>query len=83
MEKILVEVFVPVINTSIDVFIPKASPMYEVASLIKEAVTELSKGRFVASEETALCYRDSGAIINVNMKVYELGIHNGSKLMLI
>jgi len=57
--------------------------MSEVLELLKKAVTDLSKGRFVATDETALCYRENGAIINVNMTVFELGIHNGSKLMLI
>jgi len=83
MKKVLVEVFVPVIDAKYDVFIPSASQMSEVLELLKKAVTDLSKGRFVATDETALCYRENGAIINVNMTVFELGIHNGSKLMLI
>lgn len=83
MKKVLVEVFVPVIDAKYDVFIPSASQMSEVLELLKKAVTDLSKGRFVATNETALCYRENGAIINVNMTVFELGIHNGSKLMLI
>ena len=51
--------------------------------LLKKAVADLSGGQFVPTGETALCYRENGAIFNVNMTVYELGIHNGSKLMLI
>lgn len=83
MKKVLVEVFVPVINAKYDVFIPNTSQMSEVLELLKKAVTDLSEGRFVATDETAVCYRENGSIINVNMTVYELGIHNGSKLMLI
>lgn len=83
MRKVLVEVFVPVIDSKYDVFIPNTSQMAEVLELLKKAVSDLSDGRFIATNETAICYRDSGAIINVNMTVYELGIHNGSKLMLI
>ncbi len=83
MKKVLVEVFVPVINAKYDVFIPNTSQMSEVLQLLKKAVTDLSEGRFVATDETAVCYRENGAIININMTVYELGIHNGSKLMLI
>lgn len=83
MKKVLVEVFVPVINAKYDVFIPNTSQMSEVLELLKKAVTDLSGGRFVATDETAVCYRENGSIINVNMSVYELGIHNGSKLMLI
>ncbi len=83
MEKVLVEVYVPVLDISYDVFVPLASQMSEVSDLLKKAVTDLSDGRFITTEETAVCYRENGAIVNVNMSVYELGIHNGSKLMLI
>ena len=83
MDKVLVEIFVPVLNTAYDVFIPLSSPMYEVLELIKKAVSEMSDGRFVANENTAVCHRDNGAIININLSVYELEIRNGSKLMLI
>ena len=83
MKKVLVEVFVPVIGARYDVFIPNTSQMSEVLELLKKAVTDLSNGRFIATAETAVCYRENGSVINVNMTVYELGIHNGSKLMLI
>lgn len=83
MEKVLVEVFVPVIGTEYDVFIPLRSSMSEVAQLLKKAVTDLSNGHFVATDETSVCYRENGSILNINMTVYELGIRNGTKLMLI
>jgi hypothetical protein len=83
MEKVLVEIFVPVVDATYDVFIPLTSQMAEVLELLKRAVTDLSDGRFMPNRETAICYRESGAIININMTVYDLGIRNGSKLMLI
>ena len=83
MDKVLVEVFVPVLDRSYDIFIPLRSPMHEVLELIKKAIKEMSDGRFIANENTAICYRENGAIININLSVYELEIKNGSKLMLI
>lgn len=83
MDKVLVEVFVPVLEHSFDIFIPLQVPMYEVLELIKKAVFELSDGRFRIDENTAICHREDGTILNINMSVYELEIHNGSKLMLI
>ena len=83
MDKVLVEVFVPVLDRSYDIFIPLRSPMFEVLELIKKAIKEMSDGRFIANENTAICYRENGAIININLSVYELEIKNGSKLMLI
>lgn len=83
MDKVLVEIFVPVLDRSFDIFIPLQSPMHEVLELIKKAVKELSDGRFVINENTAICHREDGTIININLSVYELEIRNGSKLMLI
>lgn len=83
MKKVLVELYVPIIGKSYDVFIPNTSPMSQVTELLKKAAQELSGGRFIPTEESAVCYRENGSVLNVNMTVYELGIHNGSKLMLI
>jgi len=83
MEKVLINIFVPALNRTFEVFIPLRSPMHEVLELIKKAVTELSDGRMVMDESTTLCHREDGTIININLSVYELGIKNGSKLMLI
>lgn len=83
MDKVLVEIYVPSLRTAYDMFLPADAPMYEVLTLIKKAVTDLSSGKFVADENTVLCYRGNGAIININLSVFELDIHNGTKLMLI
>ncbi len=83
MDKVLVEIFVPVLDRSFDMFIPRTSSMAQVLELVKRAVKEMSDGRFVADENTAICHREDGAIININLSVAELEIKNGSKLMLI
>lgn len=83
MEKVLVNIYVPVLNSSYDMFIPQKSLMYDVLELIKKAVVELSDGRFFADQNTAICRRDNGEILNINVSVYELGIQNAAKLMLI
>lgn len=83
MDKLLVEVFVPALSTSYDIFIPEQLPMYEVLELIKKAVCELSAGLFISNACTVICHREDGSILNINLSVKELSIHNGSKLMLI
>jgi len=83
MDKVLVEIYVPVLDKAYDVFIPLSSPMYEVLELVKKAIRELSDGRFWTDENTILCSREDGVIVNINLTVYELEIKNGTKLMLI
>lgn len=36
MDKVLVEIYVPLLDRSFDMFIPLASPMYEVLELMKK-----------------------------------------------
>ena len=83
MKKILINVYVPIVGIGYDVFIPYDSPMSEVILLLEKAVAELSDGQFLPSESTILCMRDTGEILDINYKVFELGIKNGSKLMII
>lgn len=83
MDKILVEIYVPVLSAAWDMFIPQELQMFELLEMIKKAVEDLSGGKFIADGNTAICHREDGTILNINMSVCELGIHNGSKLMLI
>jgi hypothetical protein len=83
MDKVLIQVYVPVLNRTFDIFIPKHSSMHEILELVKRAVQELSDGSFCPNENTTLCRREDGTIININLSVFELNIQNGTKLMLI
>lgn len=83
MNKVLVNVYVPMLNKSYDMFIPAQSQLFEVTELVKKAVAELSEGQFIPSQETVLAFKKSGAIPDINRTVFELEIGNGTKLMLI
>ena len=50
MDKVLIEITVPVTNTTYDMFVPVRSRMYEVLELIKKAVSDMSDGHFIATE---------------------------------
>ncbi|MDX8360747.1 methyltransferase [Cytobacillus sp. IB215316] len=83
MEKVLVEIYIPVINQYYDVYLPLISKMYEIEELLAAAFSEISSGYFVASEDIVICEKNTGRIYDVNKSVMELDIRNGSKLMLI
>jgi hypothetical protein len=80
--KALVEITVPVSGEKFDVFIPLNSRMSEVLPLVSGVLSDLS-GEYKATQDAVLCDADTGIIFNINMKVAELGIKNGSRLMLI
>lgn len=83
MGKVLVEVILPAANTSYDIYIPLASKMSEVLFLVSNLLSVLSDNKFKATEDAVLCDAESGIIFNINMPIAELGIKNGSKLVLI
>ena len=83
MNKVLVNIYVPILNKSFDIFIPTQSQLFEVTELIKRAITELSEGHFLPSNDTVLALKATGEILDVNSTVFELSIGNGTKLMLI
>lgn len=83
MDKILINVYVPIINESYDMMISPVIKTSELLTLVKKAVSELSDGRFIANTNNVLCLRNDGTIININLSAFESGIENGSKLMLI
>ena len=83
MSKALVEVTIPAAEKKFDIFIPLDSRLYEVCILVSAALTELSEGKFIGSGDCVLCDGESGEVLDVSMIVSELGIKNGSKLMLI
>lgn len=83
MNKVLVNVYVPILNKSYDIFIPLQSQIFEIVELINKAVYELSEGQFMPSSDTVLAYKVTGEILDVNSTVFELAIGNGTKLILI
>jgi hypothetical protein len=83
MHKILVEIYNPASNNTYDVFIPLKSPVYEVVYLLSNTISELSQGYYKATEQTILCDRESGNLFDINKTIEELGLKNGSKLMIL
>lgn len=83
MNKILVEIYLPATNSRYDVYIPLKIKLFEVLTLVSSSFTELSKGYFIASDDVVICDKETGTILDINQSAEELGLQNGSKLMLI
>lgn len=82
-DKILVEIFVPAAEKSFDIFIPRASKIYELLPLVAAVVNEETKGLYIAGSDALLCDRSTCGILNINIPVEEAGLKNGSQLVLI
>ena len=83
MRKILVEIYLPVLNQSFDAHIPLASKVSEIEILLGKVFNEISNGYFGLNQQIVLCHRENGEILDINKTAFELNLKNGSKLMLI
>jgi len=81
--KVLVEIIIPAAEKKFDVFIPLMNRMSDVKLLISGVVNELSGGKIKTDPSSILCDAENGNILDINKRVTELGIKNGSKLLFI
>ena len=83
MKKLTLEIYLPAAQRAFDVQVPANAPQSQGLELAGRAISRLSGGVYEADPACVLCDRGSGAILNINMTVWELELRNGSKLMLI
>lgn len=83
MNKYLVDVYLPALGEHYDVYLPVNKSVGEATSLLVRIVESLSNGNFKGTSETVLLSAVDGEIFNRNLNVYDAGIRNSSKLILI
>lgn len=83
MDKILVEIYLPALNRQLDVYIPLTTKLYEIETLLSNALEELTEGYYAQASSIVICDRVTGEVLDINQSPYELGLMNGSRLMLI
>lgn len=81
--KILIDVYLPAALRSFDVLIPAEMRLVQTATLIANALSQMSGYLYASDNTPMLCDRSTGEILNINMSASELGLCNGSQLMLI
>jgi len=83
MSRILVEIRVPAAEARYDVFIPDESRLSEVTELLKVLFSDESEGSFSPTADTVLCDAVTGSVLDFNRSAQELGLKNGSRLLLV
>lgn len=83
MNKIIINVYVPASGNKYEMRIPSSSQMFKILELIKKAVNDSEDGKYRSDDAAVLCDKNTGNIINLNLTAEEIGIQNGSNLMLI
>lgn len=83
MRKYLVDVYLPAANRHYDVYLPVGKKIGEATLLLITIAESISNGSYKGTKDSVLLNSADGEIYDKNMTVYDAGIHNSSKLILI
>lgn len=83
MNKVMVQLYIPVTGISYDIFLPKTLSVSQATQLLTTFFQGTMGGAYMPDSEAVLCSMEDGKIYSVNSSVESLHLKNGSRLMLI
>ena len=81
--KVLVELIVPTIESSFDLYLPINKRIGNIIALLNKTVSEISDGCYEGNSNTSLYNRDTNQKYEVNTLLYNTDIRNGTTLILL
>lgn len=81
--KILIQVEIPMIEKTYDLYIPVNKKVGTIKRLIEEAVQEITDDEYKTSETTNFYSKETGMIYDVNLTIRDTDLKNGSRIILI
>lgn len=81
--KLLIELVVPELDETFDIYIPINRKIGNVIGLLNKSLFEFTNGSFQGNEKTMLYDRETGEMYHVNILVRETNIKNGSRVVLL
>ena len=83
MDKVLVKVYVPMLEGIYDVWIPSNKKIYEIVVLLVKAINDLSEGEYTPLEMPSLYDRITAEEFDFNLILKDTTIRNGTEVILI
>lgn len=81
--KVLINVIVPELDLSYDVYIPVNEVMWKIKKLIVKSISDLSAVSLNINDNYALINKNNSTIYDNNTTIYNSDIRNGTELILI
>ena len=81
--KILLEVYVPLIEKEYDIFVPINKSIGTIKKIIEKGIIELSDNEYIVKDDSNLYSKETGKIYSVNSKLIDTDLKNGSRIILI
>ncbi len=83
MKKFLVDVYIPAVNKHMDVFLPAGKLISEATGLLAGLAESIYAGSYKGTRDAILLDAVHGNPFNREITVFDAGIRNASKLLLI
>ena len=83
MNKILVIVYVPLIEKKYELYIPINKKIGTIKNLVMQSINEMSNGALNESQNLRLYNNDTGDVLPNNMYIRDSKMMNGTTLVLI
>lgn len=83
MKKYLVDIYLPPSGVHYNAYLPASKEIGEATVLLIKIVESLSKGDYKGTPDSVLINAVNGEVYDRNTTVYDAGIRNSSKLILI
>lgn len=81
--KILIGLYIPLIEKSYDIYIPVNKKIGTIKKLIEQGLVELTDNSYVIKEDSNFYSKENGQIYDINKTVRDTDLENGSKIILI
>ncbi len=83
MNKILVELYVPMIEEEYNIWIPTNRRIHNVIRLLVKAIHELTEGEYNPKNPPLLYDKQTAKAFDINLTIRESTIKNGSEIVLL
>ncbi len=81
--KILIELYIPLIEKNYDLYIPINKKIGTIKKLIEEGLIDLTDHDYIIKEGSNFYSKETGEVYDVNKSVRETDLKNGSRIVLI
>ncbi len=81
--KILIELYIPLIEKNYDIYIPVNKKVGTIKELIEKALVEITDNAYIIKDSSNFYSKETGQIYDVNQTVRDTDIVNGSRIILV
>ena len=82
-DEVLVKLYVPTLDEQYDIWIPVNKKISTIITLLVKSINEFSKGYYIPNKMPYLYDKETAKVYNINSKVIETNIRDGSELIMI